>query len=525
MLTTQPLPLAAAPPGQTNGMTLAERLAHGQTVRKHCPRSAHAALAVDKRTTSPLALLEAASAGRIPHLVALKYERMAASPFGYLRGAVPVMAFDLGRAPHTGLHVQLCGDAHVRNFGAYAGPDGRLVFDINDFDETIRGPFEWDLKRMATSILLAGREAGIKERLAKEAVSAFVRRYRKSIHVLATLPILEVARYQVHRDTSADPLAVVLNKAERATPLRNLQALTKPDRAPVAPVASSTTATVAATYTHEKSNPAMEPAAAKPRDATEMPGTEPARRFCAQPPLLVPLSADEAMPVLASLHAYTRTLQPERRHFLAGYRPIDVAFKVVGTGSVGLRDYCIYMQGNGPEDPLFLQVKEEAPSAWLPYVHARKSRVHQGKRVVDGQRAMQLQSDPLLGYTTIEGRDYLVRQLNDHKASIDPDRFDGEALEHYADLCGELLARGHARSAEAALLAGYIGKGTRFGDAVLAFAILYADQTERDWEELVDSRRLHRQAPETKPVKQPAKRARPGLTTEKTQKPLANEAK
>lgn len=448
----------------------------GRQVRKHCPRSAHALLEASKREATALALLRKAQQGRLPHLVALKYERMAASPFGYLRGAVPVMAWDLGHAAHTGLMVQLCGDAHVRNFGAYASPDGSLVFDINDFDETIRGPFEWDLKRMATSILLAGREAGIKERSCKDAVSALLRRYQKTIRVLAGLPILETARYQVRRVNTADPLGSVFSKAERATPLHNLQALTELYTAPVTSTSSSATA---ADTEHTQDATA---------DATVAAGGA-ARRFCNQAPLLVPLSSAEAAPVLASLPAYARTLQPERRHFLAGYRALEVAFKVVGTGSVGLRDYCIYMQGNGPDDPLFLQIKEEVPSGWSPYVRAPKSRVHHGKRVVDGQRAMQLQSDPFLGYTTIEGRDYLVRQLNDHKASIDPDTFTAEALTHYADLCGELLARGHARSAQAALLSGYMGKGSVFSAAIVEFAALYADQTERDWQQLVRSRR------------------------------------
>lgn len=470
----------------------------GRLVRKHCPRSIHALLDPAKRDVDALALLRKSVQGRVPHLLALKYERMAASPFGYLRGAVPVMAYDLGHAPHTGLTVQLCGDAHVRNFGAYAGIDGSLVFDINDFDETIRGPFEWDVKRMATSIVLAGREAGIKERACKDAVSSLLRRYRKTIHYLAGLPILETARYQVHRNASADPLDAVFTKAERATPLHNLQALTELYSEPsTAASASATTAS-----THSEQDDAKKKSADKTPEengsriaaADKPPATVSARRFQKQPPLLVPLSSAEAAPILAALPGYARTLQPERRHFLAGYHAIDVAFKVVGTGSVGLRDYCIYMQGNGPDDPLFLQVKEEVPSAWSPYLRAPKSRVHHGKRVVDGQRAMQLQSDPFLGYTSIEGRDYLVRQLNDHKASINPDTFDAGALMHYADLCGELLARGHARSAEAALVAGYIGKGSRFNTAIAEFATLYADQTERDWQQLVDSRRPKRAA-------------------------------
>lgn len=479
---------------------LRTRLAAGQQVRKHCARSAHAAFTPGKREATPLALLRASMQGRVPHLVPLKYERMAASPFGYFRGAVPVMAHDLGLAPHTGLVVQLCGDAHVRNFGAYSAPDGRLVFDINDFDETIRGPFEWDIKRMATSIVLAAREAGMKERAAKDAVLVFLRRYRKTIHLLATLPVLAMARYEVHRDLQLDPLAEVLNKAERATPLHSLESLTEEVTLEVSQqvpghVPEIATAASDAQDGKEKDGKEKDGKGSSSGSETEgMADTDRLRRFRVEPPVLRPLTAAEAAPILASLPAYARTLQPERRHFLAQYQPVDTAFKVVGMGSVGLRNYCIYMQGNGAEDPLFLQIKEEVASGWARYLRASKARVHQGRRVVDGQRAMQLQSDPFLGYTTIDGRDYLVRQLNDHKASVDPDAFDAAALEHYADLCGELLGRGHARSAEPALLSGYIGKGIRFREAIAAFAVVYANQTERDWQQLVRSRRPNAKA-------------------------------
>lgn len=489
-------------------LDLPTRRARGQQVRKHCPRSAHAAFTASKRESTPLALLRVSMQGRVPHLVPLKYERMAASPFGYFRGAVPVMAHDLGLAVHTGLIVQLCGDAHVRNFGAYSALDGRLVFDINDFDETIRGPFEWDVKRMATSVVLAAREAGMKERAAKDAVLVFLRRYRKTIHLLATLPVLAMARFEVHRDLELDPLAEVLNKAERSTPLHNLESLTEE-----VPESSG-----AATTNHKgaERDPTNSSASDDDTDSGTTAGGR-QRRFRSEPPVLQPLKAAEAEPVLAALPAYARTLQPERRHFLAQYQPIDAAFKVVGTGSVGLRDYCIYMQGNGVDDPLFLQIKEEVPSGWAKYLRAPKARVHHGKRVVDGQRAMQLQSDPFLGYTTIEGRDYLVRQLNDHKASVDPDTFDATGLEHYADMCGELLARGHARSAEPALLSGYIGKGIRFSEAVLAFAVAYADQTERDWQQLVRSRRPHSSPGKSSPGKKKTTKDMSGAAIQATQ--------
>ncbi len=206
------------------------------------------------------------------------------------------------------------------------------------------------------------------------------------------------------------------------------------------------------------------------------------------------LSAGQRRAVLASLVEYNQTLQPERRHFLAQYQPLDVAFKVVGTGSVGLRDYVIYFEGNGPGDPLFLQIKEQPGSAYAPYVGNDSLTSHQGQRVVNGQRAMQFQSDPFLGWTTIASRQYQVRQLNDHKGSIELGDLAGEGLTEYAEMCGELLARGHARSGDPCVLSGYLGTGDSFGDALVQFAEAYADQTEKDWTDL----RLSRRAPSRK---------------------------
>jgi uncharacterized protein (DUF2252 family) len=232
---------------------------------------------------------------------------------------------------------------------------------------------------------------------------------------------------------------------------------------------------------------------AKKTKAAAAKGVEkPGRVFKTMPPHLTRLTGKDAEKVVGSLKLYAESLQPERRHFLSQYRPVDVAFKVVGTGSVGLRDYCVYMEGNGEGDPLFLQIKEETASAYTPYLGGAKrgrAKVHEGRRVVEGERAMQLQSDPFLGWTTLEGREYLVRQLNDHKASIQLDNLKAAGLMEYAGVCGELLARGHARSGDAAMLAGYLGRSARFDDAVGEFAVAYADQTEEDWAELVRSRK------------------------------------
>jgi uncharacterized protein (DUF2252 family) len=424
--------------------TSQERRALGRARRKQVRRQDQARWDVSLRQHDPIVLVEESMRGRVPQLVTLKYERMLASPFGFFRGAVPVMAADLALLPHTGIANQICGDAHVRNLGAFAAPDGRLLFDINDFDETIRGPFEWDLKRLATSLVLAARETcapGEKGKEARNAVAKFVARYRKLIGTLSRMPVIEVARYQVHRLQRISPVSNALLKAERSTPLHTLDTLTV--------------------------------------------ATKKGRIFREEPPVLRRLTPQQARLVLASVKTYRESLQPERQHFLSQYRPLDVAFKVVGTGSVGLRDYLIYMEGNGPRDPLFLQVKEEPGSAYAPYLPgSATSAGHQGWRVVEGQRAMQFQSDPFLGWTTIANRDYLVRQLNDHKGSIEIDDLAGQGLVDYGEMCGELLARGHARSGDACLIAGYVGNGERFGAALGKFAEAYADQTEADWKEL-----------------------------------------
>jgi len=434
-------------------LTVEERAALGRKQRKQMRRVDIAEWQEKKRKRFPLALLKESMRGRLPELVELKYERMMASPFGFFRGAVPVMAYDLSLLGRTDIVCQLCGDAHVRNLGAFAGPDGRLIFDINDFDETIRGPFEWDVRRLVTSVVLAGREAGGSDAQCRDAAAWCVSRYRKMILGFAKMPVLEIARYQVHRLRGVAAVSEILRKAERSTPLHTLAVLTVP----------------------EKRGTRRDAASAK-------------RVFKNAPPLLKRLKTTEAKAVLDSLNTYRKSLLPERQHFLAQYRALDVAFKVVGTGSVGLRDYCVYMQGNGADDPLFLQIKEEAESGYAPYLRGTaKKRMHEGRRAAEGQRAMQLQSDAFLGWTTIAGRDYLVRQLNDHKASIEVDDLKAAGLIEYAGVCGEMLARGHARSGDACVLAGYLGNSRKFDTAVIRFAFAYADQTTKDWTALVHS--------------------------------------
>jgi uncharacterized protein (DUF2252 family) len=431
-----------------------ERRALGQARRKQVGRHQHVALNAKARPSSALELIARSMRGRVPALIQLKYQLMVDSPFGYFRGAAPVMAADLAQLPSTSIVSQLCGDAHVRNLGAFAAPDGRLVFDLNDFDETIRGPFEWDLKRMAASLVLAGRAAGNKDSSARKAAEACIERYAEQMRAFARMPQLEVNRFMVHRIDLARPVHDALSKAERATPQHTLEQLT-------VPVSSRSGAR---------------------------------RRFKEMKPMLTRVTGARAAAVIGALAPYREMLEPQRQHLLDFYRPIDVAFKVVGTGSVGLRDYVIYMEGNGPGDPLFLQIKEEVASAYAPYLPDAHPAPHNGRRTAEGQRSMQIQTDPFLGWTHIGSRQYLVRQLNDHKGSIEIEDLAGANLKAYAEVCGELLARGHARSGDAQTIAGYLGTGSGCAEAIAEFAIAYADQTAKDWEELKRSGRAKKKA-------------------------------
>ena len=455
-------------------VTPQERRKLGQARRKQAGRQQHNAINPKARESSPLKLIERSMRGRVPALIQLKYQLMAESPFGYFRGAVPVMAADLALTPSTGIVCQLCGDAHVRNLGAYAAPDGRLVFDINDFDETIRGPFEWDLKRMAASLVVAGRESGHKDASAREAVERFVDRYAAQMRAFAQMPSLEAGRFQVHRLDQVEPILDALLKAERSTPKHTLEQLTEP----VLPGKRAGKGSMIPTLSPEKKRKD------RAQDETDGAPSDAPRRFKEIKPILTRLTGRQAAAVLASLVSYRQTLEPQRQHLLSLYRPVDVAFKVVGIGSVGLRDYCIYFEGNGPGDPLFLQIKEEPASAYAPYLPDAEPPRHNGQRTAEGQKAMQAQSDPFLGWTHFGGRDYMVRQLNDHKGSIDLEDLAGGGLEAYAEVCGELLARGHARSGDPLILAGYIGSGDGFAEALAKFGSAYADQTEKDWNEL-----------------------------------------
>jgi uncharacterized protein (DUF2252 family) len=419
-------------------ITREERRQRGRLCRDKIRRVDQANWKPEDRKDDVVEFLLASQTGRIPALLPIKWAHMAASPFGFFRGAVPVMAADLSPLPRTDLMAQICGDAHVQNLGAFEAPDGRLIFDINDFDETLIGPWEWDVKRMSASLVLAGREAGNSDNQCKDAVLAFVRRYRSWMHRFSEMPAVDLARSQIYR--KIDPIRSALRKAERATPLRNLDKLT--------------------VFRGGK------------------------HVFRDQKPTQYHVPQKEANEAVASLRSYTRSLLPERAHFFAQYHVEDVVFRVVGTGSVGLRDYVLLMFGGAISDPLFIQIKEEPGSAYTSYLPHSPVAAHQGQRVADGGRAMQMQSDIFLGWTSIGNCHYVVRQLRDHKAGIEEDDLKGKGLLEYAAMCGELLSKGHARSGDSCALAGYLGSNDKFDQAMATFGVSYANQTAKDWQQL-----------------------------------------
>jgi len=424
----------------TRFASIHERLAYGRSLRDVVRRVDHNQWKPAPKRPSVLEALRDAEQGRVPELLPIKYGRMAVSPFAFFRGSATLMAADLAALPVTGAEVQICGDAHVRNLGAYASPDGRVVFDINDFDETCRGPWEWDLKRLAASFVMAGREAGNPDRMCKDAVQALVQSYREAMKIFSTMPAVELARYQVHRHLDDGPVEHVLAKAERQTPNLAMQKLTVRD-------------------------------------------SKRGRRFAERPPLLSRVKPKLAEAVLGALSEYRLTLGPNRQLVLDAYQPVDVAFKVVGTGSVGTRDYVVLCFGNGVEDPLILQVKQAVPSSYARHLRSTAMTPHEGKRVAEGQHRMQTVADPFLGWTTLDGHHYLVRQLSDHKASIDPADLKGAALVEYALVCGEIFAKGHARVGDAAVMYGYCGDAEKLDRAIATFAVAYADQASADYDE------------------------------------------
>ncbi|MCH0538707.1 DUF2252 domain-containing protein [Streptomyces sp. MUM 203J] len=452
--------------------------ARGKALRERVPRASHDALVTAAGRPDAVRAVEESSRGRVPELAPIRVGRMAATPFSFLRGAAALMGHDLAVTPVTGVGTQICGDAHAANFGLYGDQRGRLVIDLNDFDETVVGPWEWDVKRLAASLVLAGRETGASEDVCRAAAYDAVGAYRRTMRLLARMPVLDawnaIADEELVSHTDARDLLGTLERvSEKAR--RNTSARF----------------------------------AAKSTEACD----DHVRRFVDAPPVLRRVPDGEAAAVAASLGPYLETLPPDRRPLLARYAIHDVAFRVVGTGSVGTRSYVVLLLDHRGE-PLVLQVKEARPSALLPYLPAAgfaghhlagdgtsdagaSGAGHEGRRVVLGQKRMQIVSDSLLGWTSMDGRDYQVRQFRNRKGSVDPAALSADQMDDYGRMTGALLARAHAHSADPRLIAAYCGKNDELDAAVARFAVAYADRTEADHADLAAAVRSGRVAAET----------------------------
>jgi uncharacterized protein (DUF2252 family) len=437
----------------------------GKQLRERVPHEAHSFFEAGAGRPTAVDAVEESNAGRIPELTPIRVGRMSASPFAFLRGSAGLMAADLVATPVTGVPAQICGDAHAANFGLYADATGRLVIDMNDFDETATGPWEWDVKRLAVSLVLAGREAGAGEDACRTAAFDAVGAYRRTVRLLAGMSALDawnaIADEELVSHADAKELMGTLEQVQRKA-RRN------------------TSAKFAAKSTEEL--------------------PDGSRRFTDAPPVLRRVPDAEAAAVVASLAAYQETLPPDLLPLLARHTVHDVAFRVVGTGSVGSRSYVVLLLDHRNK-PLVLQVKEARPSVLLPHLEKAGFPLpepqHEGRRVVLGQKRMQVVSDMLLGWTTAAGVPYQVRQFRNRKGSVDPAALAPHQLDDYGRTTGALLARAHAHSVDPLLLAGYCGKHEQLDESVAAFAVRYADRTEADHRELVTAVRNGRLAAET----------------------------
>jgi uncharacterized protein (DUF2252 family) len=429
----------------------AERYALGRRLRSRAPRSALGRWKPDDSRRDPVEMIVQAHEGRLDWLIPVRVGRMIASPYAFLRGTAQIMAEDFARLPCTGITPVVCGDAHLGNFGFYASPERDLVFDLNDFDEAHPGAWEWDLRRLVTSVWVAGRQNGAAEQACADAVTHCVSSYREQIGYLAEQPLLartydrlDVDRLRLAADEKA--LREEIDRAARRARRRTS------DRA-------------------------------LPRFTEERGGQ---RRIVEEPPLITRPAPADAEALADGLDAYLATLATQWSRILGGYRIVDIAHKVVGVGSVGLRAYVALCEGSSPDDVLFLQLKQARRSVVARFVHGESAwHAHQGQRVVEYQQALQTVSDPLLGWTTVAGRQYYVRQFRDMKGAITVDGIDPPALADYAGICGFLLAKGHARTSGASMIAGYLGGSDKTERALCRFARAYADQTERDHTALV----------------------------------------
>ena len=458
------------------------RRARGKAAREQVGPSGHAGWEPAADRPDPVALLEEQNATREPDLVPVRHGRMMVSPFTFYRGAAKIMAADLKDTPTAGLNVQLCGDAHLSNFGVFASPERTLLFDLNDFDETLPGPFEYDVKRMAASFTIAARNNGFTKADARAATLASVAAYREAMAGFAEMPTMDI--WYAHLSEE-----VLLSAIKNAT-----RSLKRTEKSSAAKAAEKRAAKTAAKAHTRDSLQALSKLAERVDDQY---------RIVSQPPIVVPMrdlagrlgiSSEEMERIIhEQFRAYRATLQDDRRHLLERFEVVDMARKVVGVGSVGTRAFIVLLQGRDQQDPLFLQVKEATASVLED--HLPKSRYRQpGERVVQGQRKMQAASDIFLGWTKgAEANRYLYwRQLRDMKGSAVVEAMMPGDLEFYARICGQTLARAHARSGDPIALAAYLGKKDRFDQSITDFCERYADQNERDYQAFSDAIRSGR---------------------------------
>ena len=447
--------------------SVAERAAAGKAARPAVPRSSHADWRPAKDRPDPVHVLEQQATTRVSELIPLRHGRMLATPFTFFRGAAAIMAADLAGSPESGFSVQACGDAHLSNFGAFASPDRQLVFDVNDFDETLPGPWEWDVKRLAASIAVGGRDRGFSPAARRRIVEAAVEEYREAMRRLAAEGNLDAWYTRLDVAGIAERWSAGVSKRQRQTFERN-----------VAKARAKDSMRAFTKLTHEVDGEV---------------------RIVSDPPLIVPIDelVDEGERgevedrVREVLEQYRTTLSDHHRHLLDSYRYVHAAMKVVGVGSVGTRAWIVLMLGRDGQDPLFLQVKEAQESVLEPYAVPSQFD-HHGERVVKGQRLMQAASDVFLGWVTVTGidgesRDFYVRQLWDWKGSAQVELMSPRGMAAYGQICGATLARAHARSGDRIAISAYLGRKRSFDRAIAEFAEAYADQNERDYETLMDA--------------------------------------
>ncbi|GIF27540.1 hypothetical protein Aut01nite_05260 [Actinoplanes utahensis] len=424
----------------------AERYEIGRSLRDRSPRSDMAHWKAPDRRADPVSQVLASHEGRLERLIPVRIGRMIQSPYTFLRGTANLMADDFAYLACTGITPVICGDAHLGNFGFYASPERELVFDLNDFDEAHPGPWEWDLRRLAVSVHVAGRVNGFREHACSEAVKHCVESYREQIAHLAEQPLLR-------RSLDQFDVAAMQSAATRASFREEIERSARRAR-------------------RRTSDRAL------PRFTERNDG---AMRLVEEPPIITRLPSEEREQLGEALDGYLSSLKPHWARILGGYRIVDIAHKVVGVGSVGLRAYVALCEGSSPDDVLFLQLKQARRSVVAKHQHGALAwHRHQGQRVVEYQQALQTVSDPLLGWTTVGDHQYYVRQFRDMKGAIVIEDIDAGALADYAGICGFLLAKSHARTSGASMIAGYVGSGEKLDESLSRFARAYADQVEKD---------------------------------------------